>query len=118
MDERLLSAMLISNMERLPDCSTFPAEDKIWTILLGQPILQMCRQTEMFAHRDAAFDGDHLGVVDDPAHNGIADRAVLHRIGIDPFIPPVCIVLCTEDGGVELGACLNDLKQIIRLLQR
>ena len=69
-------------------------------------------------HRDAPFNGDHIGVVDDLVHNSVANRAVLGRIGIDSFVPAVGIVLRAENGGAVFGSRLNDFKQIIGLLQR
>ena len=47
-----------------------------------------------------------------------SDRAALGGISIDPVVPAVRIVLCTEDGGAMLSSGLNNLKKVIGLLQR
>ena len=56
-----------------------------------------------FAHRDAAANGDGVSVVDNPVHDGVGNGAVLVGIGVNAFIPAVCIVLGAEDCRAVLG---------------
>jgi len=50
-------------------------------------------QTMALAHGDAAANGDGVGVVDDPVHDGIGNGAVLVGVGVNALIPAVRIVL-------------------------
>ena len=50
-------------------------------------------QAVALAHGDAAANGDGVGVVDDPVHDGIGNGAVLVGVGVNALIPAVRIVL-------------------------
>ena len=75
-------------------------------------------QAMALAHGDAAANGDGIGVVDNPVHNGIGNGAVLVGVGVNAFIPAVCVVLGTKDRRAVLGPGLNDLQQVKGLLNR
>ena len=69
-------------------------------------------------HGDAAANGNGVGVVDNPVHDGVGNGAVLVGVGINAFIPAVRIVLGAEDRRAVLGSGLNDLQEVKGLLDR
>ena len=86
-----LQSHAFQHLEQRTNSFASPAGETFWTASLVQSVLHLCGQAVALTHRDRSLNGDHIGVVDDPVHDGIADRAVLGGVGIDPFIPSVRI---------------------------
>ena len=53
-----------------------------------------------------------------PVHDRVANRAVLQRIGVNPVVPVIGVILRAENGGAVLRPGFHNLKQIKGLLQR
>ena len=46
-------------------------------------------QTMAFAHGDTATNGNGVGIMDNPVHDGVGNRAVLVGISVNAFIPAI-----------------------------
>ena len=77
-------------------------------------------QSMAFPHRNSSTDHDVVGIMDDSIHNGLGDRTVTARIGVDALVPPVCLILRTEDHGftgILSTTRLYNLQKIIGFLR-
>lgn len=69
------------------------------------------------SYRKCTVNHHIIGVVDDSVNNGIRDRTVIVRIGIDAFILALGMVLCTENHR-PINTHFDDLQQIIAFICR
>ena len=61
---------------------------------LASTSFQLGRQAMAFTHGNSTFNGNNISIVDNPVHNGIVNRAILRRVGVNPVVPVISVVLC------------------------
>ena len=69
-----------------------------------------------FPHGDFPVDQYVIGIMYDPAHDGIWDGTVCFQIRIDPCVPACRFILGTEDHRSLLTPGFHDLQRIVGFL--